>query len=212
MSLELHNIPPAQKRLLAGLLAVAAIALVVFYVILPVNRKVAEINQKTREINARNDKAFSQIRNVSQLRAENRLIAEELSPLTNQFVVRPVLGSYPMERRIFEIVGENGFHVSSCREIGAVETPTLSPAELEKAKAKKPAKGKKAPSKPPRYFDRYQMEVHGDGGYADVVKLIKALEEENPFFAVVALRIVSNSRNPERHDVTLTLEWPVDAI
>ncbi len=211
MSLDLQNIPPAQKRLLAGVIAVAAIALVVFYAILPMNRKAAEENQKVRELNAKNDKSFYRIRNVQRLRAENCSLSEEVSAITNQFVVRPVLGSYPMERRIYEIVGDNGFHVVSCREIGAIETPILSPAELEKNKGKRAPKGKKAPTKPTHYFDRYKMEVRGEGRYGDVVRLIKTLEEENPYFAVVSLRIVSNPRNPERHDVTLTFEWPVDA-
>ena len=211
MSLDLHSIPPSQKRVLAGVAAVAAVAVVVMYVILPMNRKVAEANQKARDLNAQNDRSFLRIRNVPRLRAENRQLGDEVAAITNRFVMRPILGSYPMERHLFEIVGEDGFHVSSCREVGLVETPTLSPAELEKNKGKKPPKGKKGPPKPKRYLSRYKMEIQGEGRYADIVRLIKTLEEENPYFAVVSLRIVSNPRRPELHDVTLSLEWPVEA-
>lgn len=210
MSLELQNIPAGQKRLLAGVVAAAAIALVYFYGVSPMNRKATEANQKIHDLNAQNDKSYLQIRNVQRLRAENLGLSNEVFSVTNRYVARPVLGSYPMERRIYELVANGGFRVGSCRELGAVETPRLSPTEIEKAKGKKTPKGK-APPKPRHYFERYQMEVRGQGGYADVVRLVQALEDENPFFSVVSLRIVANARTPELHDVTFTFEWPVEA-
>ena len=202
-----------EKRILGGLLLVAAGVLVHMFVVKPMNEKRARYDTEASEINRASESALAKIRSIQMMRAEYAALSNEVAALTNQYVVRKVLGSYPMEQTIYSIAAETGFHVMSCVELGKVRTPDAPPTAAAAAVRKKPGPGAKgAKTAPPLHrFDRFQMEVRGDGGFWSVAELIRRLEEANPFFGVVSLEIASVTSKPERHNVVIRCEWPVDA-
>ena len=208
MSNELLKGP--EKRILGGILLVGAAVLTHMFVVKPMNEKREKCDDETAKINQASESAMSKIRNIQSMRAEYAGVSNEVFSLTNSFVVRKVLGSYPMEQEIYALGGEVGFHVSGCVELGKTRTPDNPPAQGPAPKAKPGAKGKAAPP-PPHRYDRFQMEVRGSGSYHSVMRLIHRLEERNPFFSVISLDIAAVQGKPEAHNISFKCEWPVDA-
>ena len=208
MSNELLKGP--EKRILGCLLLVGAIALTHVFVVKPMNEKRAKCDAEASEINQASESALAKIRNIQSMRAEYADVSNEVFALTNSYVVRQVLGSYPMEQEIYALAGEVGFHVSGCAELGKTRTPDNPPLSGPAPKGKPGAKVK-APPPPPHRYDRFQMEVRGSGSYHSVMRLIHMLEERNPFFSVISLDISAAQGKPESHNISFKCEWPVDA-
>ena len=212
MSNELLKGP--EKRILGGILVVGAVVVTYMFVTKPMNEKRATLDAQAAEINRASESALAKIRGIQSMRAEYASVSNEVFALTNRFVVRQVLGSYPMEQEIYALAGEVGFHVTGCTELGKTRTPDTVPGSAAKGKpaAKGKATGKgKAPPPPAHRYDRFQMEVRGFGSYASVMRLIHRLEDRNPFFSVIDLSISAQGGKPKEHAVTFTCEWPVDA-
>lgn len=201
---------PSEKQILAAVIFVSVITVTYLFAIKPMNEKRAQIEKQTTEINNAGELALSKIRNMQNMRLEYAAISNDLFAVTNRYVVRPVLGSYPMEQDIYKFAEEAQFKVTGCLEIGRTLTPTEPPQVTPATSGKPKTAKKKAPPKA-LHFDRFQMEVSGSGSYYSVIKLIHALEEQNPFFSVTSIDITANKRTPEVHNVVMKLEWPIDA-
>ncbi len=198
----------SEKRILGGILLVGAAVLTHMFVVKPMNEKRAAADSKAAEINRASESALAKIRGIQSMRAEYAAVSNEVFTLTNNFVVRQVLGSYPMEQEIYALAAEVGFKVSGCIELGKTRTPDNAPTMGKPAV--KPVKGK-TPPPPLHRYDRFQMEVRGSGSYASVIHLIHALENRNPFFSVTSLEIAAQQNKPEEHTVSFKCEWPVTA-
>lgn len=201
----------SEKRILTVIVTVAVIALTHIFVVQPFNTKRAECEKKVNDINSASKTALAKIRDIQNMRNEFAAISNDVFVLTNSFVVRQVLGSYPMEKTIYQIAQKYKFRVTGCTELGKITTPDSPPAPI-------PAKGSKPPQKKQakkvqvqHFFDRFQMDVKGEGSYWSIMRLISDLEELNPFFSVVSIEISANDSKPEIHGVQMRLEWPVDA-
>jgi hypothetical protein len=116
-----------------------------------------------------------------------------------------------MEQEIYALAGEVGFHVTGCVELGKTRTPDKPPSVATAPKGKSAPKGKAQPPPQQHRYDRFQMEIRGNGSYKSVMDLIHQLEERNPFFSVISLDIAAVSGKPESHNVSFKCEWPVDA-
>ncbi len=209
MSNELLKGP--EKRILGGILVVGAVVLTHMFVVKPMNEQRAKVDAEANEINKASESALAKIKSIQTMRAEYASLSNEVFALTNGYVVRKVLGSYPMEQEIYSLAGQVGFHVANCTELGKTRTPDKPPTAVA-PKGAKPAPRGKAPPPPPQHrYDRFQMEVRGTGSYKSVMELIHRLEERNPFFSVITLDISAVNGKPEAHNVVFKCEWPVDA-
>ena len=209
MSNELLKGP--EKRILGGILVAGIVILTHMFVAKPMNEKRAKIDEEAAEINKASESALAKIKSIQTMRAEYSSLSNEVFALTNNFVVRKVLGSYPMEQEIYALAGKVGFHVSGCVELGKTRTPDKPPAAATAPKGKPGPKGKAQPPPSQHRYDRFQMEVRGTGSYKSVMDLIHGLEERNPFFSVISLDISAVQGKPEAHNVIFKCEWPVDA-
>ena len=209
MSNELLKGP--EKRILGGILVIGAVVLTHMFVVKPMNEKRAAIDGEASEINKASESALAKIKSIQTMRAEYASLSNEVFAVTNNYVVRQVLGSYPMEQEIYALAGEVGFHVANCVELGKTRTPDKPPSTAAAPKGKPAPKGKAQPPPTQHRYDRFQMEVRGTGGYKSVMDLIHRLEEHNPFFSVISLDIAAVPGKPEAHNVTFKCEWPVAA-
>jgi hypothetical protein len=198
----------SEKRILAGCGLVGVVVLTYMFVAKPLNEKRAAADSEAADINRASENALAKIRGIQAMRNEFAAVSNEVFALTNHFVVRQILGSYPMEQEIYAIAEEVGFHVSGCFQLGKARTPDIPPAAVPHGKA---APKGKVPPPPLHRYDRFQMEVRGSGSYASVMRLIHLLEDRNPFFSVTTLGISATQGKPEEHAVSFKCEWPVDA-
>ena len=209
MSNELLKGP--EKRILGGILVAGAVILTHMFVVKPMNEKRAQIDAETAEIRHANDSAKKSIGRFQSMLVEYAAVSNEVSAITNNYVVRQVLGSYPMEQEIYALAGQVGFSVSGCVELGKTRTPDKPPSAAAAPKGKPTPKGKPQTPLLQHRYDRFQMEVRGTGSYKSVMDLIHQLEERNPFFSVISLDISAVQGKPESHNVNFKCEWPVDA-
>ena len=199
----------SEKRILGGIALAAVVILTYMFVVAPMNEKRARTDAETAEINKAYANALSKIRNIETMKAEFSALSNEIFIATNNYVVRKVLGSYPMEQNIYALADEVGFHVTGCVELPKVRTPDTPPIPAS-PKGKSAKKGKAPPPQQHRY-DRFEMEVRGTGSYQSLMNLIHLLEEQNPFFGVTSLDISAVPGKPESHNISFKCEWPVDA-
>lgn len=201
----------SEKRVLGGIFVAGVVVVTYMFVTKPMNEKRAAAEAQAAEINRASENALAKIRGIQSMRAEYAAVSNDVFALTNSFVVRQVLGSYPMEQEIYAVAGKVGFKISGCIELGKTRTPDTAPSAGGPGRPAKPAAKGKAPPPPAHRYDRFEMEVRGTGSYASVMRLIHELEERNPFFSVTALEISAQQGKPEAHTVTFKCEWPVAA-
>ncbi len=198
-----------QRRLIGGGMLLLGFFLVLHFVLLPLRSRQRTQAERLREFKQRICEADIKVKSMKRMREEVATLGSALQTVTNDFVLRPLLGSYPAPRNIHRVAGESSFNVAFVREQGVQATP-VKEASGKRAAARSTAK-KNAAKKPPAAFSRYVVEVGGDGSYADIIDLVGRLEQENPYMGVLALNVRAVSNSPERHRVTMRFEWPVDA-
>ncbi|MDD5705640.1 MAG: hypothetical protein PHR35_06925, partial [Kiritimatiellae bacterium] len=203
-----------QRRVAIGLGAVLALYVVLALVVKPLRSARARQADRSLQLKARIAEAQQAIANIAKLEKETAALRDALATDTNRLVLRPVLGSYPIQRDIHRLASESGFKVVSVREVG--KEPILGKAVVRPEPQEKPAKAKAKGAKEPvadapPTLARYLADVGGEGSYADVIDLIDRLEQDNPCLGVLSLSVRSVVQTPERHRVTMQLEWPVAA-
>jgi hypothetical protein len=57
-------------------------------------------------------------------------------------------------------------------------------------------------------FRPYSVRVDTQCNYDQVCRLIKTLEENNPYLGVLGISISARGGSPESHQISITLEWP----
>lgn len=200
---------PTEKRIIGAILVIGAVVVTHMFVVKPMNEKKAKLDAEATTINKAGEDALSKIRNIQNMREEYASISNNIYALTNNYVVRQILGSYPMEQDIYRLAANAKFHVQSCSEFGKIRTPDKPPMQPP-VPGTKVAKPKITPPKQ-HHFDRFQMEVRGEGSYYSIMELIHLLEDQNPFFNVTSLDITEIQGKPEIHNAVIKMEWPVDA-
>ena len=216
MQMDIKALSRSQLGVLAAFGLVAVMLAVAILFIAPMRKRGAKMSGELDSLVRRNNEALENVKRVKELEQLSVVLAEKLSIETNKYLLRPVLGSYPVQRDIYRIAAAAGFRIGTVRMVGRTPEPQKETIVMKKGAAKgkvgdkKGAKGK-AGAKVEPHFARYNAIVEGEGSYASIVELIGMLEEENPYCGVTAFNISANPRNVERHIVKISLEWPVEA-
>ncbi len=216
MSFDLSAVSRSQMGVLFALAAVVAMVLVVVFLVSPMKQREAVVRRELDSQVARSTRALDGVRSITRMDHEVERLTAYLLNETNRFVIRPVLGSYPVQRDLYRLAAASSFKITALNEIGRQPTPGAEPKAAAKpakgAKAAKGAKLAKTPgNSPERAFDRYLVELTGEASYAETFALIEQLEQANPYCGVTALTITGVANRPEIHRVNMSLEWPVAA-
>jgi len=67
-------------------------------------------------------------------------------------------------------------------------------------------------SQPNKNFVSYGVRLFTRCGYADLLKLIHALEDDNPYLCLTEIGITPQDRNVQQHQVSITVEWPMRVL
>jgi len=66
----------------------------------------------------------------------------------------------------------------------------------------------KKDSKAPR-FAPYTVNVEIECGFADFIKLIQAIEEQNPYLCITRIGIIGQPNNVTQHVISFDIQWPI---
>ena len=207
MSLEMQPMSEGQKKILFVLAFLIAIVLIHLFVVQPMREKTASVSAQARDLNAETDRRIRMVKKITPMRSEIASLKLAIQPITNQYVLYRELGSYPIQRNLYEYA-TNGLKIVRFNEIGRKR---IRDSVTEKIQSTSQRKSKNKQTLPSPFYDRYQVEVSLKGSYASLMQFLRTMEKDNPLFSVVSLDIIGNKSSPEVHDILMTLEWPVDA-
>lgn len=208
MSFEMQAVTDGQKKILLALSFVIILVLIHLFVVEPMKEKTSSALAQATELNAETGRRIRMVKKIIPMREEIASLQLSVLPMTNRFVLRKELGSYPVQRKLYEVASEN-LKIAWFSERGRVRLVDPVFANVRSSSQRGRSNANAQPPVP--CYDRYQAEVKLQGGYRAVMEFLRTLEKENPFFSVVSLEIKGNDARPEVHGVLMTVEWPVDA-
>lgn len=59
-----------------------------------------------------------------------------------------------------------------------------------------------------RAYKPYAVRIMTECGYQQLLELVRTLEEKDPYLCITTIQIQTQPATPERHQVTLVVEWP----
>lgn len=138
------------------------------------------------------NEAETALRDEQTPRGEHRKLQADLEAATNNFVLRPVLGSLLMEvqNQLDPVAQRCQVQMDPCVERGRMEIP-----------GQKQDKG--------LFFERYVMDVSLKGSYAALRSFVDEIERMNPYVCVAEIAIQGRRETPSVHHARFTLEWAV---
>jgi hypothetical protein len=181
-----------QKFILAGLVLIVVIGALKMFAYDPMTARLAAAKKTTAELESKvrdlNTARMNAARNHKRLRD----IITETVTLTNEGM--PLAGNeYAWSaRQVFNAAGKLGRRDLEVKEVGRT---TPDPRFVSRI-----ARGP--------YFQAYTATVTQKSGLFELVDLVRQIEQGNEFVNISRLSI-RPSENPEWHDVSLNLQWPV---
>jgi len=183
------------KLILAAVIALCMIVYALFaFVVVPTRAKRAETIEQIEGLEEDIEKAWTAIKRVAASRQAN---CETLAAVMEEaegkcYVLRPRLGNYllPASEVIHACAGACGVEIKTIAEGSLSVVPQTTTRKTANA------------------FRSYTVRVSVECSYDELVRLLKCLEESNPYLCVCALNITGQGGNPENHAIGFDLQWP----
>ena len=125
----------------------------------------------------------------------NRELLEKIKQRTAPYLLQPVLNNF--------LLSATAIIEQRAQESGISTTPGVYEIGLSELPGQSSKRDKGS------YFKGYSARVTLDGGYGDVVRLIREVETSNPYISITSLTIKGNQSAPERHDIQFSVQWPI---
>jgi hypothetical protein len=125
------------------------------------------------------------------VRADYRAAMAEYQAMASTYIAPAENPLAWAQDKIYRVAREVGVSITSVSAAGA-------PAQVWDNLVKKE-----------RIYKPYTIRVIAECGYADLVALIAALEDTNPFLAVTGIIVSGQDQSRVRHGITLTIEMPM---
>ena len=184
-----------QRLQWGGLILVCGTAILYAYInvlIIPFIDSRAEGKKQLEECTAKIAEATNALCKLSAVSNEVARLQAEISVATNQFVIRPVLGStlVSVQRVIEPMALACGLQLESCVELGRMDVPVN----------KKDAGF---------VIDRDLVALTAIGSYDAVRDFVQTLEETHEYVCVTEVEVVGRGENVQKHKLRICTEWPV---
>lgn len=183
----------------AGCLAAAAA--IVWFAILPARATHRELAAANAEVSAKLEDIHRDASRTQRLEEEADALAADVSNRCERLVLDPLVNSLSeaAAAKLRPIAARNGV---------VFTTPALEQAKLPIANPGTP------PPPPPasaRYFARQPVVFRATAGWWNLLDFLAETAEEHPAATLVALTVAPRAESPDAHDVSFTLEWPVES-
>ena len=198
MSIKLSGLPQFknQRLLMLVLAGISVVALFVFVSLMPLRSKKIRLYNTFKELESKNQNAERLIVQEKDIRDKAQTIEDQISLINNQYLPPEDNTLLWVTEQIYNYARNAGVEVELITEI-KIPTPPW--------KAKKRTANQ---SKEQRLFSPYAIEVITECNYEQVLKMVKAMEAENPYVSLSTLSINAQVRNPDYHKVRMVLQWP----
>lgn len=223
--------PPASRQkqqvmLLSGIVGMAVLYALYAFAWSPHQARLATREQEVLKLKGQIEKARKDLKQEPAVREEINRVTADLDAVRRTHVLQPVAGSSPVlevQSRLFALARTSGFEIDNVSEVAirpiprrleakkpaaAKPAPTPAPAAAG-APAARPAKPPEPEPPVPTSVQVFVAEVGGVAGYEGAVDLLRRIEQYSPYITLAGLTIQTQPEAPDRHRVTLQLEWPI---
>ena len=183
----------------------------VFYAVRPWYVSRQSMKKEHMELRAKIDKALLELRAEERVRAEYETSAQEMTQISDHYVLHPVLGSFVLAARArLEPLADKTprFEIINIRE--APVKAKIKGIVKKAGMADKPKKPKKTAAPAAHVYKGYSAEVTALGGYESLNLFVRLVEESNPYLCITGLQIKGQPETPAQHKLVMLVEWPID--
>lgn len=192
------NLPTDPKKRMQVLVGIgvgvlAVIVAVIYFGVMPTLAAKKAMQGEIQSLQDEIDSAQKKIDQMPKDREKNREVLTKTREITAKYFIRPVLTSYPL--RVNELIEPE------VRKLGLAMD--ASPRDMGVMDLPEPPGVKKM-------IRAYTSRISLQCGYNDLRKLVRQIEESNPYLSVLAISIAAGDpvKSPEAHAVSLELQWP----
>jgi hypothetical protein len=179
----------------------AAIAAIVWFAILPALSAHADLASKSSELGARLEGIHRDAQRTQKLEEETAALAAEVSNRCGRLVLDPLVNSLSeaASARLRPFAEKHRVSFLAA----AIELPQLPVAD--------PGAAAPAPPADARYFARQPVAFRASAAWWNLMDFLGDVAEAQPGATLTSLTVSQRPDSADAHDVSFTLEWPVEA-
>ena len=181
--------------------SLAATAAIVWLVVMPALESHVGLAERNSELSSKLEGIHRDAMRTQKLEEETDALAAEVSNRCERLVLEPLVNSLSEAgaARLRPLAAEHGVVF------------TVPAMEHEKLPIADPGAPPPSPPGGARYFARQPVVFRATAGWWGLLDFLSAVAEEQPAATLVALSVAPRSDSPDSHDVSFTLEWPVES-
>lgn len=143
------------------------------------------------------------------LKKNSEQFANDIKVISDKYVLHPRLSSYvlPAKDFIMEQARKAKANVIDVKPIGIINLPD-PPIEVS---TEPEESGKRRPPPPRKQyaFKIFRARVIVDNGLHNMIRLIRTVEQANPFTCITEINITPDPKDPAKHDMYFDIDWPI---
>ena len=179
----------------------AATGAIVWFAILPALAAHADLASKNSELGARLESIHRDAQRTQKLEEETDALAAGVSNRCAELVLDPLVNSLSeaAAAKLRPVADRHGVRF------------TVPASELAKLPIADPGSPPPSPPAGARYFARQPVSFRASASWWNLMDFFADVAREHPAATLVALSVVPRPESADAHDVSFTLEWPVEA-
>ncbi|MFO7937624.1 MAG: hypothetical protein R6V06_08475 [Kiritimatiellia bacterium] len=183
---------PLQKAALIIGTAILINAAVLYFAVMPLNRRIEKTKRDTDNLIAENKRIRKVISSANEKKERVAQLDKEHRKMVKEGVLEPLLNSYAMKAKtiLAPYTKMSGLNIENVTELPPI--PLQQPHPMSGVT-----------------YSRQPIEFTTSGSYTQMTSIISYAEKHLPMTALSSLQIKAQNRDPEVHDITFCFEWPV---
>ena len=178
----------------------AGTAAIVWFAILPALAAHEDLASKSSELGAKLESIHRDAQRTQKLEEEADALAAEVSNRCGRLVLEPLVNS------LSEAASAKLRPLAEARGVSFVATAT----EQAQQPVADPGASPAAPPAEARYFARQPVSFRASAAWWDLMDFLGDVAESQPSATLTSLTVSPRPESTDAHDVSFTLEWPVE--
>ena len=178
---------------LAAIVTIIVIVVIVMFVIIQQRDSRAKAVGGVAKLDGQIRAGNTKIKRAIGIDDRCAIIRDKLLEFDKEHVFDEEFGVYRMnvEEYLVKIQKELGIPFGSVRKLALTSVPPKRKRDF------------------PHVLNSYTTLITMDASYAEVVKVVRKLENDNPYMSVLAVNISPKNNDRDKHTVRLKVDWPV---
>ena len=200
MNFDWQKMTKQQKQtvLLIGLVGLAILFVIYQFVLTPFVDKGRQAAAELESLQIQLDDATRALDGQPKLSAEYSNLVTQIKTTEDQHIA-PVENPLSwVSEKVYRTARSVGVEIESVSEMASPNVPW--------------DKGGIKAGKSTRVFKPYTVQIVAECSYTDLLKLVAAIEKSNPYLCIVGFSISSQSKDFSKHQIGITIEWPMGSI